>query len=845
MKILKFGGSSLAEPERIRAVAEIVASEAALEPVAVVVSALGGVTDLLLEAARVGAREDSASEMIDQVEERHLAVIDELLDPDEQRVARRRVGEAIAELRDLVRGVALVGECTPRTLDRIASYGERLSALLVAAALRRIGCNAEDCDARELIRTDEGYGAALVEPDETYRRIQEHFESADRLQVVTGFIASSSSGETTTLGRSGSDLTAALLGAGLGAGVIEIWTDVDGVMSCDPRRVPEAFSLPRLSYEELMELSHFGAKVVFPPTVVPARRRGIPLLIKNTFNPEFPGTRVDQGPQGIPSDTERMHPITGIASVNHVALLRLEGEGMMGVPGIARRLFDALAEAEVHIILISQASSEHSICFAIDPKATARARTAVEREFSLELATGLLEPLVVEDEQCVVAIVGEGMRERPGIAARLFRVLGRRGISVRAIAQGSSELNISIVLARGHETRALRAIHESFFRGEDDTLKLVLIGVGGVGEELLRQLRHRKEHSGHDRSELRLCGVASSRLMALDRNGLDPDTPDARGWLEGRGEVMSLELVAGFLEQLSGPRALVDCTASPEVQALYPRLLRQGIGVVAANKLAFAGPVAADPRRALRPDGRGLYYEATVGAGIPVVSTVSAWTRCGDSVRRIEGMFSGTLGYLTTELSLGRDFDEVVREAHRLGYTEPDPRQDLSGMDVARKLIILAREAGAEIELTEVDVEGLLGDGYASLDLEAFWGLLGSENERYAELTRSAQAQGKRLVYLAQLDLGDPDASGRRPARASVRLVALGLGHPAAEAKGTANVFLLTSDHYDEEPLVLRGPGAGTRVTAAGMLADILKAHAELVRDPLVEIPPVPRLPDP
>lgn len=847
MRIMKFGGTSVADPPRIERVVGLVRGARRAGPLVVVVSAFSRVTDALIAISRAAAaKQPAALAELHRIGERHSAAIRSLAAAAEQPALERRFAIAMGELEDLVRGISLLGECTPRTRDRLLSYGERLSAMVVAAALRHAGEAAEDCDARELVLTDEGFGNAQVDHEATYERIRRHFAEPDRaaLQVVTGFIASSRSGETTTLGRSGSDLTAALFGAALAASVIEIWTDVDGVMSADPRLVADAFSLERLSYEELMELSHFGAKVVFPPTVQPARQLGIPLLIKNTLNPDFPGTMVSgtvvsgtvvsgSRVSGSRVDAGAPRPITGIASINDVALLRLEGEGMLGIPGIARRLFGALAQEGINVILITQASSEHSICFAIDPATTAAARRALEREFALELDRELLYPLVIEERQCIIAIVGEGMRERPGIAGRLFRVLGQRGINVRAIAQGSSELNISIVLACEDEERALRAIHDSFFRSEDDTFKLVVAGCGGVGSALLDRLARLADALRRERGiDLRVCGVLDSRSMLLERDGVA--LPEGKqSWKEHlahHGRPADLDSVRGLLEELSGLRGLVDCTASDAVPELYAALLRSGCAVITANKRPFAGPRARDPRQQVRSDGRGLYYSATAGAGLPVVRTLQALVRSGERPQRIEGVFSGTMGFLLGELRAGRRFSEALRQARERGYTEPDPRDDLSGQDVARKLLVLAREVGLDLELADVEVEALVPEDLAALDLESFWQRAEALDEAMAERVQSAKRDGRVLCYLAEL--GTETASGSSQAR--VGLSAVEPTHPCARLAGTDNLFAFYSEHYPR-PLQVQGPGAGARVTALGLFADILRAHAESVRDHLIE----------
>ncbi len=614
MIVLKFGGTSLASPQRIAAVVDIVRTKRETSEIAVVVSAMAGVTDALGDAASLAARGRAEyRETIESLRERHREVIDELAEPSERPALKQRLARRLDELSDLLHGVSLVRECSPRILDQVSSYGERLSADVVAAALRNEGTDAEYADARQFVVTDKSFGSARVDTEATERKIRHYFGSHELMQVVTGFLAATTDGETTTLGRGGSDYTAALVGAALAAERIEIWTDVNGVMSADPRLVEGAFSLPELSYEELMELSHFGAKVVYPPTIHPARARKIPILIKNTLDPAFDGTRIAE--TAAPSHW----PVRGIASIENIALLRLEGDGMLGVPGTARRLFEALSRAEINVILITQASSEHSICFAVAPKDVSEARGRVSDEFTLDRRAGLINDLVVELDQSIVAAVGEEMRQRPGIAGRVFDVLGSAGINVRAIAQGSSELNISLVVAGADEKAALNAIHETLLGEARRTARLVVAGLGGVGRELLSQITNQSEPLRTTRGlDLRLVGVATSGRMELDPEGLDA----ARGRdLIVNSRPTDLDSLASFLEALPGPRVFVDATASTEVPEIYGRLLAHDVAVVTANKIPLAGPMAQFDR--LQRGGR-LYYETTAGAGLPVVRTVKS-----------------------------------------------------------------------------------------------------------------------------------------------------------------------------------------------------------------------------
>ena len=815
MRILKFGGTSLAAPERIRAVAGIVKEAAAHGPVAVVVSAFGGVTDDLLAAARCAeSRDESYRETLAALEKRHLEAIRELAAPEEQDGLRDRVREILGEVDELVHGAFLVRESSARTLDRILGAGERMSAPIVAAALRQLGLAAEDCDARSLVVTGPEFGRALVREEPTSSRIRAHFADRDAVQVVTGFVAATEDGEPTTLGRGGSDYTASLLGAALAAEAVELWTDVDGVLSADPRMVRGATVSPELTYEELMELSHFGAKVVHPPSVHPTRRESIPLRIKNTFRPDAPGTLVTTD---VGSASEAGHPVRGIASIPSVSLFRLEGDGMVGVPGIAMRLFGALARRGVSVIMISQASSEHSICFAVAPEARDEAAAGVTQEFEPERRAGLIDDLVIEDDLAVIAVVGSGMRERAGISGRLFGVLGSHGVNVRAVAQGSSELNISLVVAGDDAATAVNAIHHAFFPGGEGVVELGLAGVGGVGEALLGQLaEHAPALEESRRLRLRIVGVANSRGAVVDAGGIEAG--DAlRRVRSGDGRVSHDDFRAFLATDRGAPRVFVDCSASESVTEWYAGMQSSGASVVTANKLRLARSM--EEFRALWPEsGEGFYHETTVGAALPVVRTLADLVATGDRVRKIEGVLSGTVAFLLSEVARGRTFSESVRSAHELGYTEPDPREDLGGRDVARKILILARLAGNALEPDDVGVESLLPDeSWTALSLDEFWKRGPELDEGIAARHAAAADAGRQLVYLASFVEG----------RAAVGLTEIEEDHPCAGVRGTDSVLALTTDRYADSPLVIRGPGAGPELTASGVFADVLRAVAE------------------
>ena len=812
LRVLKFGGTSLADAERVRKVAAIVAAQATNGPTIAVVSAFGGVTDDLEAAAACAARRDALSaEKLDGIRERHRTSVAELVAEDEPGAVTEAVEALLDRLDELLQGISLVKECSPRTRDSVLGIGERLSSILVAAALRAKGTDAAPCDAANLILTDANFGRAWVDMEASRSRVREHFGRSGPLQVVTGFVAGTADGETTTLGRGGSDYTATLLGAMLDAEAVEIWTDVNGVMSADPKMVREAFSLESLSYDELMELSHWGARVMHPSAVKPARDQDIPIVIRNTLNPDFPGTQVKADP-GRDSD----YPVRGIASINDVALLRLEGTSLPGAPGTAERLFGALARERISVILITQASSERSICFAVEPAESGRAVELIHDEFALERQVGQVDDLIVEEHCSILAAVGEAMRETPGIAGRIFDVLGHHRVNVRAIAQGSSELNISLVVTQEDEERALRAIHRSFFHPPGRSVQLYVSGVGRVGAALLDQVAAQAQELRDGGVEMRLAGVARSTSAAVDPMGLD--LGHWRAVLES-GSSSASDMLEEVLGSDHPSRIFVDATASTEVIEAYEPLLRDGVAVISANKLAFSSSMERfQTLRALGSRGMGIFFETTVGAGLPVLRTIEDLVSTGDTIQRIEGVLSGTLSFICDRLMVGEPFSAALREANERGFTEPDPREDLSGRDVARKLVILGRMAGFSLEMDDVDIELLVPDGpWVTGPLEAFWEKLPDLDAGFEERRQAALADDAALVYLASIEDG----------RAAVRMVGVPAGHPCRGLSSSENLVAITSRRYAETPLVVRGPGAGPEVTAAGVFADVLRALAE------------------
>ena len=812
LHVLKFGGTSLGDSDRVREAASIIAAQNEMGPTIAVVSALGHVTDELVvasELAKAGDKRYAAK--LEELRQLHLESAKELTGPGDQTPVTKTIDVILTRLDELLKGVSLVQECTPRTQDGVLSVGERLSTILVAAALRARGTDAEACDTTGLIVTNANFGAASVDLAATRERVVPYFAKADSLQIVTGFIAGTAAGETTTLGRGGSDYTATLLGAILDAQAVEIWTDVNGVMSADPRIVQEAFSLESLSYDELMELSHWGAKVMHPAAVQPAREKGLPVLIRNTLNREFPGTEVREA-----APTTQGFPVRGIASINDVSLLRLEGTGLQGAPGTAERLFGALARERISVILITQASSERSICFAVEPGKLEQAVDVIHEAFALERQANLVEDLVVEERCSILAAVGDAMRESPGIAGRIFDVLGHHRVNVRAIAQGSSELNISLVVTQDDEERALRAIHRALFLPPGRSLRLYVKGVGRVGAALLDQIDAQADKLRAEGVEVLLAGLARSKGAALKSEGLD--LSDWRAASE-TGLSSGADMVETALRSDHPCRVFVDATASADVTEDYESLLREGVAVVSANKLAFSGAMERfETLQRLGAQGRGLFFETTVGAGLPVLKTIEDLVATGDKVERVEGVLSGTLGFISDRLMAGTPFSEALKEADDLGFTEPDPREDLGGRDVARKLVILGRMAGFSFELDEVTITPLLpGEGWADMTVDEFWKRLPEVDAHFAERREQAMAGGNALRYLASVD----------DDQASVRMTEVPPEHPCASLSNSENLVTIISTRYADTPLVIRGPGAGPEVTAAGVFADILRALAE------------------
>jgi aspartokinase/homoserine dehydrogenase 1 len=811
MKILKFGGSSVANKENILRVFDIIKPQNEREEIAVVFSALGGVTEILLstaEKAKSGNR--TYVDHVKGLEERHFELVKQLIPVQLQSAVLTFVKVRFNELEDLFHGIFLIKECSPKTLDYVASFGERLSAYILTEALKVEGLPAVYLDARSVIRTNDRFGNAKVDFSSSNDLIQDFFHQNPGLKIITGFIASTEKGETATLGRSGSDYTAAIFASALQADSLEIWTDVSGVLTADPKLVYTAFTIPQLSYSEAMELSHFGAKVIFPATMKPAMKKGVPIYIKNTFEPKNPGTLIN-------GDHPSGKLIKGISSMSGIALLNIEGAGLLDVVGVSRRVFGALADAHVNVILISQASSEHSVCIAIRMDEVSIAKDAIEKEFLYEIKNGEMDPVVVISDMAVVAAVGENMKHNPGASGRMFSSLGRNNVNVHAIAQGSSELNISAVISQTDLQKALNALHEAFFLSDNKVLHLFLVGVGLIGKALIRMIANQREKLQRENDlDIQIHGIANSRFMAFHEDGFDlkncpapEDAPDAKP--------MDLDKFLSQMDEMNFSNSVfVDCTASPEVADSYERVLEGSVPVVTPNKKANSGTL--ERYKALKKlaykRGVKYLYETNVAAGLPVISTLQDLMLSGDRVIRIEAVLSGSMNYIFSEFENGVPFSEVVRQAKEKGYTEPDPRDDLSGMDVGRKILILGREAEQELHFEDVSIQSMVPeDCVETKDIESFFEKLKQHDGDFAMMLQKAQGEGKKLRFMATLENG----------KATVGLNALDNSHPFFTLKGSDNMILFTTERYHDFPMIIRGPGAGADVTAAGVFADVIR----------------------
>ena len=811
MRVLKFGGSSVAKAENIEKVVRIIGDTSRRDQCAIVLSAMQTTTDTLIEAGRIAAAgDDGFLEKLKVIEELHETAIGELFTDFPHADISEFFESTMKELEDLCEGVRLVRELSDKTLDRIVSFGELISSRIISSKLAADGLKNEWVDSRLLIRTDSLHGSASVDFKETNKRITEHFQrSKAKLHIFPGFVSSDAEGYTTTLGRGGSDYTAAILASALNADVLEIWTDVSGMMTADPRFVRNVRQISHITYREAMELSHFGAKVIYPPTIQPVMTKGIPLLIRNTFAPEDAGTLIES------EAAAEKEMIRGISSIDNIAVLSLEGSGMVGIPGFSKRLFDALSRSRINVILITQSSSEHSICVAIEDKVADLAKKTVDAEFEYEISVGKIEPLKVESGFSILALVGDNMKAHTGVSGKMFTTLGHNGINIHAIAQGSSERNISVIINSNDVRKAVNTLHEEFFSDGKKQVNIFIAGVGTVGGKLIEQIRQQHSFLSDDmRLNLRIVGVANSHQGLFAEEGID--LAELKALLAEAAEQNIGSFTDEILERNLRNSIFVDITASPDVVATYPKLLQRSISVIACNKIAASAGYEeySGLKDLAREYNANFYFETNVGAGLPVINTLNDLLRSGDRVNRIEAVLSGTLNFVFNNYDGSRIFSDVVRQAQSEGYTEPDPRLDLSGTDVARKILILAREAGYRIEMDDIENIPFLPAECLKGTVEDFYKSMEKRESHFRALLDDAAAKTLKLKYIASFDNG----------KASVGLQSISSDHNFAHLSGKDNAVMFYTNRYSEQPLVIKGAGAGADVTAAGVFADIIRA---------------------
>ncbi|MBW8687669.1 bifunctional aspartate kinase/homoserine dehydrogenase I [Chitinophaga rhizophila] len=813
MQVLKFGGTSMGSAQSIEQVCNIIRNKQPNGRFTIVASAMSGITDKLIQCGQLaGQGQEQYRNVLAEIESRHLETIRTLFPITVQSGIISQVKKRLNTLETLCDGIFQVGELSARSLDKIMSFGELVSSYLLAEKLKSAGLNAVWKDSRELIVTDNNFGNAAVNFLATNHQTTQYYQqqTADFF-VLPGFVAATSDNETTTLGRGGSDYTAAIIAAALHAEVLDIWTDVSGMMTADPRIVSQAIPIPHISYEEAMELSHFGAKVIYPPTIQPVMDKRIPIWIKNTFAPDDYGTLIhSQDGDG------RVYPVTGISGIQKIALLTLEGSGMVGIPGFSKRLFEALLTERVNVILITQSSSEHSITVGIHEADMLKAKTAVDSEFSQEILEKRIEPLIVERDMSIVAVVGDKMKNHHGTSGKLFAALGRNGVNIRAIAQGSTEKNISVVINKGDVKKALNVIHEAFFEEPVKQVNVFIAGVGNVGGKLLEQLSQQHKYLVNELGlQVRVAGIANSRKMAFGHEAIN-----LSDWKEvlDAGEASDMTAFAQKIKSLNLRNSVfVDNTASKEVAAIYGEFLQHGISVVTCNKIACSSDYEyyKSLKDLARKYNASFLFETNVGAGLPVINTLNDLIRSGDKVNSIEAVLSGSLNFVFNNFVNGASFRTVVKAAQDEGYTEPDPRIDLSGVDVMRKILILARESGARMELDDITNHSFLPkEALDAPSVDAFYEQLDVHAAHFLALREKADAEGKRLKFVARYENG----------KASVGLQSIAPDHPFFKLEGKDNIVLYTTNRYAEQPLIVKGAGAGADVTASGIFADIIRS---------------------
>ena len=810
MKVLKFGGTSVGSSQNINNVINILVNHSKTDTLVCVVSAVGGITDkLLLAGKQAQNKEEAFIETFNTIKTRHFEIVKEL-NPNKSDDILSFVEDKLNALRSLLDGIFLINELSPKTSDKLVSFGELLSSFIIAETMKNRGLSADVKNSQELIVTNSNFTKAEVDYSITNQNIRDYFKSAkQKITILPGFISKSRIGEITTLGRGGSDFTAAIVAAALHVETLEIWTDVSGMYTTNPKLVKQAYPIERISYQEAMELSHFGAKVLYPPTVQPVLSLDIPIHIKNTLEPDAFGTVISN------EEIKSTSPVRGISNIGNIALLTLEGSGMVGIPGFSKRLFETLSQEKINVIMITQASSEHSICLGIEDKEAENAKAAIDVVFENEIALGKIEPIIIETGLSIIALVGDNMKNHQGISGKMFSSLGKNNINIRAIAQGASEKNITAVIDGKDVKKALNTLHEQFFETKTKQINVFITGVGNVGERLVEQIKQQKKYLKDNlKIKLRVVGLSNSRHMIFDEDGIG-----LNNWKEqlASGEKASLQ---GFFEKTKALNLrnsiFVDVTANKDVADLYAQYLRQSIAIVACNKIACSSDYNnyKDLKRLSLKYNAPFLFETNVGAGLPIIDTLGNLIASGDKVNSIQAVLSGSLNFVFNNFNDKTKFYDVVKQAGAEGYTEPDPRIDLSGVDVARKILILARESGVALNLEDIDNTSFLSEaGLKSDSVDDFYQTLIADEAHYQSLYASAKANNCQLKYVAKFENG----------KASVGLQEIPEGHPFYNLEGSDNIVMFYTERYPQQPMIIKGAGAGADVTASGLFADIIR----------------------